>query len=116
MLSKDAVFASDHRSFFVDLDTVSCFGHELDAMPEKQLRQLQLDDPRIADEYRQQLHRLFTGHNVYRRVNIIMERSKTSDWIIEDESDYEKIDRDITRSMLSAAKKCGNRSKKRTPC
>jgi hypothetical protein len=44
-----------------------------------------------------------------------MERSKTSEWIIEDESDYEKIDRDITRSMLSAAKKCGNRSKKRTP-
>jgi hypothetical protein len=44
-----------------------------------------------------------------------MERSKTGNWTIEDESGYEKIDRDITRSMLSAAKKCGNHSKKRTP-
>jgi hypothetical protein len=114
ILSQDAVFASNHRSFFMDLDAVSYFGHELDDMPAKQLRQLQLDDPRIANEYRQQLHRLFTGHNVYRRVSLIMERSKTGDWIIEDESEYEKIDRDITLSMLSAAKKCGNHSKKNT--
>jgi hypothetical protein len=112
MLSQDAVFASDHRSFFMDLDAVSYFGHEPDAMPAKQLQQLQLDNTKIADEYRQQLHRLFTGHNVYRRVNIITERSKTGDWSIEDENVYEKIDRDITRSMLSAAKKCGNRSRK----
>jgi hypothetical protein len=50
----------------------------------------------IVDEYRQQIHRLFTRHNVYRGVNIIMERSKTGDWSIEDESGYENIDRDIT--------------------
>jgi hypothetical protein len=37
MLSQDAVFASDHRSFFIDLDAVSYFGHELDDMPAKQL-------------------------------------------------------------------------------
>jgi hypothetical protein len=72
MLSQDAVFARDHRYFFMYLDAVSYFGHEPDYMPAKHLRQLQLDDPRIADEYRQQLHRLFTGHNMYRRVNITM--------------------------------------------
>jgi hypothetical protein len=32
-----------------------------------------------------------------------------------DEEDYEKIDRDITRSMLGAARKCGSNNKKRTP-
>jgi hypothetical protein len=68
MLSQDVVFASDHRSFFMDLDALSYFGHELDDMPAKQLRQLQLDEPHIADEYRQQLHRMFTGHNVYRNL------------------------------------------------
>jgi hypothetical protein len=115
MLSQDAVFASDHISFFMDLDAVSYFGHETDIMPASQPHQLQMDDPRKGDEYRQQFHRLFTGHNVYRQVKIIMERSKTGDWSIEDESGYEKIDRDITRSMLSSAKKCGNRSRKRTP-
>jgi hypothetical protein len=80
MLSQDVVFSSDHRSFFMGLDAVLHFGHETDVMPEKQLHQLQLGDPRIADEYRQQLHRLFTGKNVYRRVKIITERSKTGDW------------------------------------
>jgi hypothetical protein len=92
MLSQDAVFASDHRSLFMDLDAVSYYGHEPDAMPAKQLRQLQLDDPRIVDEYIQQLHWLLTGHNMYRRVNVITERSKTGDWSIEDESGYEKIE------------------------
>jgi hypothetical protein len=52
MLSQDAVFVSDHRTFFMDLDVESYFGHETDAMPAKQLRPLRLDDPRIADEYR----------------------------------------------------------------
>jgi hypothetical protein len=32
-----------------------------------------------------------------------------------DEDDYEKIDRDIIRSMLSAARKCGSNNKTRTP-
>jgi hypothetical protein len=49
MLSQDAVFARDHRSFFIDLDAESYFSHETYAMPAKQLRQLQLDGPRIAD-------------------------------------------------------------------
>jgi hypothetical protein len=76
---------------------------------------LQLDDLRIGGEYRQHLHRLSTGHNMYRRVKIIMERRKTGDWSREDEVGYEKIDSDIIRSMLIAAKKCGNRSRKRRP-
>jgi hypothetical protein len=115
MLSQDAIFASDHRALFMDLDATSYFGHETDTMPSKQLRQLQWEDPRIADVYRQELQRLFTGNNIYRRVKGIMERSETGDWSLDDEGEYEKIDRDITRSMLSAAKKCGNRSRKRTP-
>jgi hypothetical protein len=108
MLSQDAVFTSDHRAFFVDLDAASYFGHETDAMPEKKLRQLQLDDPRISDEYRKQLHRLFTGHNIYRQVKTTMEENKTGEFSLNDEGEYEKVDRDITRSMLSAAKKYGN--------
>jgi hypothetical protein len=64
MLLQDAVFASDHRAFFMDLDAASYFGHETDVIPEKQLRQLQLYYPRIANEYRQQLHSLSMGHNL----------------------------------------------------
>jgi hypothetical protein len=49
MLSQDAFFASDNRTFFMDLNVESYFGNKMDAMPAKQLRQLQVDDPRIAD-------------------------------------------------------------------
>jgi hypothetical protein len=75
-------------------------------MSAKQIRQLQLDDPRIADEYRKQLHKLFSTHNVYIRVTKIIEMSNSKEWSILDEDDYEKIDRDITRSM------CGSKNKK----
>jgi hypothetical protein len=115
MLSQDAVRASDHNTFLMDLDVESYYGHETDAMPAKQLRQLQLDDPRIADEYRKQLHKLFSTHNVYWRVTKISERCNSQEWSILDEDDYEKIDRDIARSMLSAARKCGSNNQKGTP-
>jgi hypothetical protein len=97
------------------MDIESYFGYETDAMPAKQLSQLQLGDPRRADEYRRQLHKLFTTHNVYRRVTKMIERSNSKEWSILDEDNYEKIDRDITRSMLSAAKKCGSKNKKQAP-
>jgi hypothetical protein len=115
MLSQDTVFASDHRTFFMDLDVESYFGNEMDAVPAKQLPQLQLDDPRIEDEYRKQLHKLFSTHNVYRRVTKISEGSNSQERSILDEENYEKIDRDITRSVLSAARNCGINNKKRTP-
>jgi hypothetical protein len=57
----------------MNLDVEFYFGYETDAMPTKQLRQLQLDDPRIADEYRKHLHKLFSTHNVYRCVTKITE-------------------------------------------
>jgi hypothetical protein len=52
MLSQDAVFVNDHITLFMDLDVESYFGYEPDVMPATQVRQLQLDDPKIADEYR----------------------------------------------------------------
>jgi hypothetical protein len=106
---------SDHKTFFMDLDVDSYFGYKMDAIPAKQLRQLQLDDLRIANEYRQQLHTPFMNHNVYRRIRKNIGRTKSEEWSILDEEEYEKIDQDITRSMLSGAKKCGSRSKKRSP-
>jgi hypothetical protein len=71
MLIQDAVFESDHITFFMYLDFESYFGYKTGAMPVKQLRQLQLYDPRIADEYRKKLHKLFSTHNVYRCVTKI---------------------------------------------
>jgi hypothetical protein len=44
MLNFDAVFDSDHRTFFLDIDFESFFGTERDNMTAPQFRQLQLDD------------------------------------------------------------------------
>jgi hypothetical protein len=49
------------------------------------------------------------------RVTKITERSNSKEWTILDEENYEKINGDITRSMLSAANKRGSKNKKWTP-
>jgi hypothetical protein len=94
---------------FLDIDFESFFGTELDNMTAPQFIQLQLHDPRTAEGYGKILHKLFTNHNVYKRVQSIAARGKKEDWTIEDENLYEAIDRDITRSMLSAVKQCNLR-------
>jgi hypothetical protein len=78
-------------------------------MASPQLRQLQLDDPRIAEGYGKILHKLFMNHKIYKRVQNIAARGKKEDWTMEDENLYETIDMDITRLMLSAAKQCNLR-------
>jgi hypothetical protein len=90
MLSQGAVFASDQRTFFMDLDVDSYFSYETDAMPAKQLRQLQLDDPRIADEHRKQLNKLFSTHSIYMCVTKITPRSNSKEWSILDKDDTKR--------------------------
>jgi hypothetical protein len=109
MLNFNAVFDSYHRTFFLDIDFESVFGTELDNMAALQFRKLQLDDPRIAEGYGKIVHKLFTNHNIYKRVQNIAARGKKEDWTMEDDNLYEAIDRDITRSMLSDAKQCNLR-------
>jgi hypothetical protein len=105
MLNFDAMFDRDHRTLFLDIDYESLFGTELDNMAAPQFRKLQLDDPIIVEGYRKIVHKLFKNHNIYKRVQSISERGKKADWTMEDENLHEAIDRDITRSMLSEAKK-----------
>jgi hypothetical protein len=109
MLNFDAVFDSDHRTFFLDIDFESVFCTELDNTAAPKFRKLQLYDQRIAEGYGKIVHKLFTNHNIYKRVLNIAARGNKEDWTMEDENLYEAIDRDITRSMLSSAKQCNLR-------
>jgi hypothetical protein len=81
-----------------------------------QFRQLKLDDTRIAEGYGKIVHKLFTNHTIYKRVQNIAARGKKEDWTMEDDNLYEAIDREITRSMLSAAKQCNLRKMHNEPC
>jgi hypothetical protein len=78
-------------------------------MAAPQFRQLQFDDPRIAEGYEMIVHKLFASHDIYKRVQNIAAKGKKEDWTMEDENMYEAIDRDITRSMLSPTKQCNLR-------
>jgi hypothetical protein len=79
-------------------------------IPEKviphQLRTLKLGDPRLSDAYRRMLHKQFEEHNVFDRVQAIAERGKTSEWILTDEQDYEKLDLYISQVMKHASRMC----------
>jgi hypothetical protein len=109
MVNFDAVFDRNHRTLFLDINFESFFGTELDNMAAPQFRQLQLDDPRIAEGYGKIVHKLFTNHNICKRVQSIAARGKKQYWTMKDENLYEAIDRDITRSMLSTANQCNLR-------
>jgi hypothetical protein len=76
---------------------------------------LQLEDTRVATEYRKVLHQQFIHHSVFRRIKEQSESSKSGEWNMVQESKYEALDRDITRAMLYAESVCLLKHKHNTP-
>jgi hypothetical protein len=97
LLDFDVVFRTDHRTLFIDIDMDGLFGSETETLLAQRLRQLQLEDPRVATEYRKALHQQCIHHSVFRRIKEQSESSKSGEWNIAQESKYEALDRDITR-------------------
>jgi hypothetical protein len=102
LLDFDVIFRTDHRTFFIDINMDGFFGSETETLPAQRLRQLQLEDPRVATEYRKVLHQQFIHHSVFCRIKEQSESSKSGEWNMAQESKYEALDRDITRAMLHA--------------
>jgi hypothetical protein len=100
LLDFDVIFLTDHRTFFIDIDMDGFFGSATETLPAQQLRQLQLEDPRVTTEYRKSIHQQVIHHSVFRQIKEQSESSKSGEWNIEQESKYEALDRDITRAML----------------
>jgi hypothetical protein len=82
------------------------FGLATETLPEQRLRQLQLEDPRVATAYRKVLHQQFIHHSVFRRIKEQSESIKSVEWNMAQESKYEALDRDIIRAMLHAESVC----------
>jgi hypothetical protein len=68
LLDFDVIFQTDHRTFFIDIDMEGFFGSATETLPAQRLRQLQLEDPRVATECRKVLHQKFVHHSVFRRI------------------------------------------------
>jgi hypothetical protein len=115
LLEFDVVFRTDHRTFFIDIDMDGLFGSATETLPAHRLRQLQLEDPRVATEYRKVLHQQFVHHIVFRRIKEQSESSKLGEWNMVQESKYEALNRDNTRAMLHAESVCLLKHKHNTP-
>jgi hypothetical protein len=106
LLDFDVIFRTDHQTFFIDIDMDGFFGSATETLPAQRLRQLQLEDPRVATEYRKVIHQQFIHHSVFRRIKEQSDSSKSGEWNMAQESKYEALDRDTTRDMLHAESIC----------
>jgi hypothetical protein len=115
LLDFDVIFRTDHRTFFIDIDMDGFFGSATETLPAQRIRQLQLEDPRVATEYRKFIHQQFIHHSVFHRIKEQSESSETGEWNMAQESKYEALDRDITRAMLHDESVCLLKHKHNTP-
>jgi hypothetical protein len=115
LLDFDVIFRTDHHTFFIDINMEGFFGSATETLPAQRFRQLQLEDPIVATEYRRILHQQFVHHNVFRQIKEQSESSKSGEWNMVQESKYEALDRDITRAMLYNESVCLLKHKRDTP-
>jgi hypothetical protein len=91
------------------------FGSATETLPAQRLRQLQLEDPRVATEYREILHQQCVHHHIFRGIKEQSESRKSGEWNMVQESKYEALYRDITRAMLHSESVCSLKHKHNTP-
>jgi hypothetical protein len=79
LLDFDVVFRTDHRTFFIENDIDGFFGSATETLPAQRLRQLQLEDPRLATEYMKSLHQKCIHHSVFRQIKEQSESRKSGE-------------------------------------
>jgi hypothetical protein len=99
------MFLSDQRPLYVDFDVATLFGHPSIGTDKTALRDLQLNNPHLIDAYEFTLCKQFDNHNVEGRVTTLYE-TNTGEWNSNDEFNFNKIDRGITKEMECAVNKC----------
>jgi hypothetical protein len=106
LLDFNAVFNSDHITFFFDIDAAGFFGTLVEALAEQCFRKLQLEDPRIGQAYRKVLHNKSTHHNVYKMIKSLYPRSESLEWSLLDECKYEGLNSDVNIAMHHTYSQC----------
>jgi hypothetical protein len=95
-----SVFHSNHRAYFLDLNSellISDIAHTM-ALPV--FRGLRLQDPRIVNSYRTILHDQLQVHKVREKLDSLWQAVETNSWTPDHTIQYQKLDRTITESML----------------
>ena len=88
-------FISDHRGYFLDLDTNVLFGSPTQELASFNRRQLRTSNIKHNTAYIDRLHKLLEAHNVF-------ERAQQLTYAGDRHSLAEAIDKDMTASCLNA--------------
>ncbi len=103
------VAVSDHRAVYADFDFRKILGKDSPDLTNPTHRNLSSDRPKHNHWYKEMVHRYFVKHRVYQRAEEIVENPKGLS-MQRLQIMYEKLDKDITRAMISAEKVLKTRS------
>jgi hypothetical protein len=92
LLDFDVIFRTDHQTLFIDIDIDGFFGSATETLLAQRPRQLKLEYPRVATEYRKVLHQQLIHHIVFRRIKEQSDSRKSGEWNMAQESKYEALD------------------------
>jgi hypothetical protein len=98
-------FHSDHHPCFLDIDSEIMFEDTTNNMLPPCRRQFQLHDPAIVGKYSSILQQQLMYHKIPEKIATLQQSISKGQWIDQDRTSYEKIDRLIMEAMLHAERK-----------
>jgi hypothetical protein len=108
-LSYHSLMHSDHRAYYLDLDSTILFADPAYEIAPMSSRHLCLQDPRVVQKYKEILHEQLAHHNIIERVESLLEASQNNTWTDTHTTAYQAIDGVITEAMLYAERAVGRR-------
>ncbi len=106
MLPLGQLGTSDHRFLYCDLDASVLFDGVTDDSGDHASRRLVSTNPAAVEVYSTYLQQYFAEHHVFERLADLEKSSSDDRFDAAAEVKYEALDRDITRGMLAAEKRC----------
>jgi hypothetical protein len=100
-----ATMRSDHRGMHVDLNISALLHGKIAKMATPSTRGVRSNSIRKVERYKAEVTRYFEDHKIENRLEKLKEKTK-DEWTANDNAELEAVDRDITRAMLAAEKKC----------
>lgn len=102
VLSHHSLIRGDHRPYYLDFDAALLFSDPAYRIEPATFRKLRLQDPRNVTTYRSRLHELLATRNVVPRLDKLQQHIEQGTWTYQCQEEYERLDRTITESMLTA--------------
>ncbi len=98
----NSIFTTDHRPCYIDLDSTALFQENTPVISPPQYRGLQLQDPRLIDQYTAELSLHLQYHKVIKTAEKLLQAAEAKIWTPEDALQYERLDKIITEGILKA--------------